>query len=408
MNRFLEILRLILANTSSAVFDYWFIFVIIIVYFLLKKIYYTNIYNTENVRHPIVCLLEVVLQGIFVGILGSILIVGLGIPIQLSIYLIYLLPISLLLSLFHMRLICISYSAAILGFFSMVVKGIGLDAAGLIAIVAVLHLMEGVLIFFSGAKDCTPIISKKDGQIVQGHIIQKYWPVPFAILFISMGVASVDSIQMPFWWPIFKSVDSGAMYFGLMPFLGVLSYGCVTFTQEPEEKVRKSGLIIIIYSLILIFISYFARDHQALCVIGLLLLGALHEFVSQIEQIFEERKAPIYTLPIQGIRIMDVIDGEAAHLVGIRKGDIIKKINDIVVKDVQHYIELMENKWTFLWIETENLQKQIRVFEIKAYPAGLENLGIRVLPEHPRVLFRYENIKKIGLIDLLKNRFMKK
>lgn len=408
MNRFLEILRLILGNVSNAIFDYWFILVILIIYFLLKKIYYTNIYNVENARHPIVCLLEAVLQGIIVGIAGSTLIVLLGIPIELSIYLIYLLPISLLLSLLNMRFICISYSAAILGLFSLVFESIEFNVAALIAVVAILHLMEGVLVFFSGAKDCTPIVSKKGDQIVQGHILQKYWPIPFAILFVSSGVASADSIQMPLWWPLFKSVELSAVYFGLMPFLGILSHGTVTFTQEPEKQARRSGMIIIIYSIFLLLLSYFARDHRILQFIGLVLLAALHEIVSRIEQVFEEKKSPIYTLPTQGIRIMGVIDGEAAHLAGLRKGDIIKKINDIVVRDIRHYIELMENEWTFLWIEAEDLKKQVRVFEIKAYPVGLGSLGIMILPEKPRVLFRYENIKKVGLIDLLKNRFMKK
>lgn len=417
MNQLLEIVHITLIAISKSVYNLWFLMVVWIAYFLVKKMYVTNIYNIENSKPPIGALVEVVLQGIVVGIIGSLIIILTGLPIQLTVFIVYLLPISLALSLIQVRYICISYSAAIMGLLSLIFKGqsilgltmpnIDINVTGLIALVGILHLMESILIFFVGADDCMPIISKKENQIVQGHILQKYWPIPIAILFVTTGQASGGVIEMPDWWSILKISNSiiDKMYFGLMPFVGVLGYSTVTFSEQPEKRAKKTGALLFGYSLLILSISIFAQNQLYLQILGLILMAALHEAIMLFEQREESVNKPIYTLPDRGIRIMHVIRGGVAEKVGMKKGQIIKKINDLEVVDTQHFMELMDKKWTFLWIETESLDKERHTHEIKAYPAGIDNLGIKILPEHPRILFKYENIKKIGMIDLLKNKY---
>lgn len=417
MNQLLEIIHITLIAISKSVYNFWFLMVVWIVYFLIKKMYINNIYNIENTKSPISVLVEVVLQGIVVGIIGSLIIILTGLPIQLTIFIVYLLPISFLLSLIQVRYICISYSAAIMGLLSLIFKGqnilgitlpnIAINVTGLIALVGILHLMESILIFLVGADDCMPIVSKKDGQIIQGHILQKYWPIPIAILFVTTGQAAGGVIQMPDWWPILKVGNPviQMIYFGLMPFVGVLGYSTVTFSEQPEKRAKKTGVMLFSYSLLILSIAIIAKEQLVLQILGLFLMAALHEAIMLVEQRHENNNEPIYTLPKQGIRIMHVIRGGVAEKVGMKKGQIIKKINDFEVINTQHFLELMEKKWTFLWIETESINKERNTHEIKAYPAGLDNLGIKILPEQPRILFKYENLKKVGMIDLIKNKY---
>lgn len=417
MNYLLEIIHITLIAISKSVYNYWFLMVVWVVYFLLKKMYFNNIYNIENSKPPVGALVEVVLQGIVVGIIGSLIIILLGLPIQLTVYIIYLLPISLLLSLIQVRYICISYSAAIMGLLSLILKGqvimglklpdIAINVTGLIALVGILHLMESILIFLVGADDCMPIISKKEEQVVQGHILQKYWPIPIAILFVTTGQAAGSVIQMPDWWPILKTVHPqiDLIYFGLMPFVGVLGYSTVTFSEQPEKRAKRTGIMLFGYSLLIITIAILAKEQLLLQILGLLLMAGVHEAIMLLEQRHESNNKPIYTLPDKGIRIMHVIRGGVAEKVGMKKGQIIKKINDFEVIDTQHFLELMDKKWTFLWIETENLNKERNTHEIKAYPAGIDSLDIKILPEQPRILFKYENLKKVGIIDLIRNKY---
>lgn len=420
MNGLLEIVHITLLAISKAVYNYWFLIIVFILYFLIKKIHGTNIYNFENSKPPTWSLIESIIQGIIVGIAGSLIIIILGLPINFSVYIIYLLPISMVLSLIKVRYLCISYSAAIIGVLALIFNGqilfnlkmpnIDVNISGLMALVGILHLMESILIFLVGADNCIPIICKKDGKIIQGHVLQKYWPVPLAILFITAGNATGSVIQMPNWWPLLKpSVNTiNSIFFGLMPLIGVLGYSSVTFSEQPEKRARKTGIMLFLYSLLIIFISIISKDNWLLNLIGLFLMAFLHEAIMVFEQYYEREYEPIYTLPDKGIRIMHVIEGGVAMRVGLKKGYIIKKINDFEVINVKHFKELMENKWTFLWIEVEDLKKESKIYEIMAYPNGLDSLGIKILPENPRILYKYNNIKKVGMIDLIKNIVIKK
>ncbi|PKM95114.1 MAG: hypothetical protein CVU84_07270 [Firmicutes bacterium HGW-Firmicutes-1] len=416
MNQLLEIIHITLIAISKSVYNYWFLMVVWTVYFLIRKIYNTNIYNIENAKSPIGSLIESVLQGILVGIIGSLIIILTGLPVNSTVYIIYLLPISLALSLIQVRYLCISYSAAVMGLLALILNGqiifgyalpnMNMNVSGLITLVGILHLMESLLIYFVGADDCMPIICKKEGKIIQGHILQKYWPIPLAILFVTAGEASGNVIQMPDWWPLLKPSNPllNSLFFGLMPFVGILGYSTVTFSEQPEKRAKKTGIMLFLYSMLIIAIAVLGKEDRVLMVIGLVLMAALHEAIMLLEQRHEKRHEPIYTVPDRGIRIMSIIQGGIAEKVGMKKGQIIKKINDLEVVNAQHFKELMDNKWTFMWIETENFNRELNTHEIKAYPAGLDNLGIKILPENPRVLFKYESLKKVGVLDLLRYR----
>lgn len=419
MNTLLEIIHLTLTAISKSVYNYWFLLIVFIVYLLVKKIFYSNIYNIENAKKPTTTLIEATLQGMVVGIVGSLIITTLGLPIVMSSYIILLLPISLMLAMINIRYICISYSATVLGILALSFNGqtiwgltlpnVDINIPGLMAMVGILHLMESILIYFVGAEDCMPIISKINGQIVQGHILQKYWPIPIALLMISTGTSMPGGIAMPDWWPLMKTPQmlTGTFYLGLMPFVGVLGYNTVTFAQEPEKRAKTTGVMLFLYSTLMITLAIMVKHSLLLSIIGLILMAAVHESILLVEQYYETHHKPIYTLPEKGIRIMNVINGGAAEQAGIKKGSIIKRVNDLEIIDTSHFLEIMEKKLTFLWIETENFEHEIKTYEIKAYPSGIESLGIKILPENPRILFKYENIKKLGLADLIRRRYKK-
>lgn len=420
MNTLLEVIHLTLTAISKSVYNFWFLLIVFIVYLLIKKIFYSNIYNIENAKKPTVTLIEATLQGMVVGIAGSLIITGLGLPIVMSNYIILLLPVSLVLAMINIRYICISYSATVLGVLALVFNGqslwgitlpnIDINIPGLMAMVGILHLMESILIYFVGAEDCMPIVSKIDGQIVQGHILQKYWPIPIALLMVSVGSSVSGGIAMPDWWPLMKTphMIGGTFYLGLMPFVGVLGYNTVTFAQEPEKRARTTGIMLFLYSTLMISLAIIVKYSFLLSIIGLILMAAVHEGILLIEQYYENHHKPLYTLPEKGIRIMHVMNGGAAEKAGIKKGSIIKKINDLEIIDASHFLDVMGGKLTFLWIEIENFEHEIKTYEIKAYPSGIESLGIKILPENPRILFKYENLKKLGLVDLLRRRYRKK
>jgi hypothetical protein len=416
MDTILEIIHITLVAIAHAIFNFSYVFVMGLVYFFIKKVSSANVYNLENAKSPIMVLIEAAIQGILVGVLGCLVMISLGLSINNTWYIFLLFPISVGLSLINFRYICFSYSATVMGFMALVFNGqrlwgitlpsINVNVTSLIALVGVLHLMESVLIFFVGAKDCIPVISKRNDTVILGHILQKYWPLPIAFLILTEGTVSTDIIEMPIWWPLINDVSllAGSFYFSLTPIVGALGYSSVSFTERPEKRAKKTALLLFAYSIIIITLSVIADDNRILTVIDLVLMASIHEGIILYEKWFEKRGEPVFPVPSKGVRIMYVLEKGAADIMGMQRGDIIKSINNIEIEDFKHFRTVMKNKYTFLWIEIINYKGDIITKEYKAYPNGLATLGIKVVPEKPKIIFREDHIKGIGLYQLLKNR----
>ena len=417
MNSFLEIIHITFLSISRALFNFSFVFVIWILYILIKKYKSINIYNFDNSKTIINTLIESILQGIIIGIIGSLIIAVIGLPINLTYYLIFLLPLALLLSLINIRYLCFSYAASVMGILSLIFRGqtvfgikflnININISGLLALVGILHLMEGILIFFVGADDPIPIIAKKDGRIVLGHLMQKYWPLPIAMLVLSKGgMASSEVVQMPYWWPLLKDIPKDVItyFYGLVPFVGALGYSSITYCEEPKKRSKKTAIRLMIYSIILIILSIYSVGNIFLQIVGTILMAGIHEGMIIYEQYLENKKEPIYTVPKKGVRVMGIAQNGVASQMGIKIGDVITKINDITVLNTHQYRTILKNSFTFIWIEVVHLNGESETFEFKAYPDGITDLQVKLIPENPKIIYKHESVQKIGLYHIIKSK----
>lgn len=417
MNSLLEIIHITLLSISRALFNFSFLFVIWILYILIKKYKSVNIYNFDNSKTIINTLVESILQGIIIGIIGSLVIAVIGLPINLTYYLIFLLPLALILSLINIRYLCFSYAASVMGVLSLIFRGqiifgitlpnININISGLLALVGILHLMEGILIFFVGADDPIPIVAKKDGKIVLGHLMQKYWPLPIAMLVLSKGgISGSEIVQMPDWWPLLKDIPKDVItyFYGLVPFVGALGYSSITYCEEPKKRSKKTAIRLMLYSILLIILSIYSVDNIFLQILGTILMAGIHEGMILYEQYIESKKEPIYTIPKKGVRIMGVAQDGAGSQMGMEIGDIITKINGINVLNTRQYRAILKNSFTFLWIEVLHLNGDMETYEFKAYPDGITDLQVRLMPENPRIIYRHETVQKIGLFHIIKNK----
>ena len=118
------------------------------------------------------------LLGILGGLTGSVLLIMLGINLN-AIGLAYLWVIALLLILVNPRFLCFSYAAGILSLASLIFSFPLINIAHLLALVAVLHLIDSLLILLNGHNYPIPLYIEKKGQVVGGFNLQKFWPYPF-------------------------------------------------------------------------------------------------------------------------------------------------------------------------------------------------------------------------------------
>ena len=420
MNDLIKIIYLSIVSLCDVIFSFSFLIIIIFIYFLITKLKVIDIYSFKNSNNTMYQLVESILQGIIIGIIGSILLIIIGIPINISPSFILMLPIAILLAIINPRFICFAYAGAILCFIGIVFRGqmifgfmlpnIQVDITGILLLVGVLHLMESVLTYLHGSKYLIPIITKKEDNIIVGYIIQRFWPIPIALLVMANSVNINHTFTMPEWWPIFEVVknQSNLLFLSVMPVIGLLGYRDICLAITPEQKSKKSAIMISVYSIIIIILSMLSISFNVFKYIGIIFMCVAHEFIIQFEWYKENTSKPLYYLPKKGVRVVSVCCGGIADRIGIRNGDIINKINGKEINNIKDYKEIILGNPSFIWMEIQKLDGRIEDLEYYNYNADSLVLGLKPLSNKPPIVIKYDSIHKYSIFIWIKKFLNKK
>lgn len=409
-----EIIEITLQGVAYAMFNMTFIFGVWLIYNINKKLNVLDYYRTVNKKPFIFIMSDIILQGILVGIVGSLTLVLVGVPLYFDEMLLMIIPISLVLAIYRVRFICITYSAAILAVLSMIFNGqeflgmtlfdVEVHVPSLIIMVGLLHLCEGVLVMISGHTRAVPILSKKDDKVIMGHILHKNWIIPLAVIALQVGTTTVGGVEMPDWWPLIKYTGYGAsIFYTLIPLIGMLSYSTIVYNETPKQRARFSGLTIVGFGVITIVLGAVAVYIPIFTILGVAVMCLVHEGLYYLETKREAFKQPIYNKPEVGLRIMQIIEGGFAASVGMKQGDVIESINEEVVRDIGHLIKLIKIKREDICIETKSLNGVGKRY-IVADHKELEHMGIRVIPDKPLMLHPFNELNKQGIFEFLKRK----
>ncbi|MFP4697072.1 MAG: PDZ domain-containing protein [Eubacteriales bacterium] len=420
MYSFLEIIHLTLLTIAKAVFDGWFLLVLAFVFFIISKTETVNIYGYKLPYQNLGKLIESVLQGIIIGIFGSALMALIGLPVRLTMPILFLLPIAIIIAFVNPRFLCFSYSAAILSGISLIFQGqkvfgikfpyMDVDISGLMVLVGILHLMEAILVFFVGSKHFIPIVTKKNDKIIMGYLLQRFWPIPFSMLALAIGSVNGDFLKMPDWWPIIKPpiLSQNIYYYALLPIIGALGYKTITFTSNPYIKARKSSIRLIIYSIILLALAILSTYNLIFKIIGVIYMALAHELIIQYDQYVEIKGKPLFGIPNKGVRILCVYPQGDADKMGIESGDIVHKVNGVQVDNSLDYKMILQNlSGSYITLEVEKQNGVHKIYKQDNVNNDLK-LGIQMLPERPAVIFKQEGLNKFSLIHMIIKKLNKK
>ncbi|EJO5346861.1 PDZ domain-containing protein [Clostridium botulinum] len=343
---------------------------------------------------------EIVL-GIFAGIVASLIMAYLGILFKKdsAIGLIFL--ISMFFMIFNPRFICFSYSGAALGLSSLILLSMGkllnmpelnflnIDIASLMSMVAILHLVEGILVMIDGDRGYVPVFTNREDKIIGGFVLQRYWILPVAFMVIlnsqSLSTISQSGTPMPNWWPILKTSIPlnilNAAVITLTSFYGVIGYNSVTFTKTRKEKKFISGFYIIVYSLLLFMLSRLALMNTLLKVVVLLFAPIGHEAMLYIQKYFELKGKPRYISTEEGIMVLDVAKDSVANKMGIKSGDLLLQVNDKEIKSEEDIVKSIGQMYGHISFRIKNnvgRLKTVNYHMLNSY----EKLGIVFVPKN--------------------------
>lgn len=319
-----------------------------------------------SVNSSIELTLSQLVLGILGGVVGSLILTSLGVVFSLNSGISYLFLISIILMFIKPRLICFTYSGAILGGVSILIKIasefapttisnqiLNVDVLYLMIFVGVSHIIEGILVMIDGDRGAMPIFTNRDGKILGGYALKRYWLLPIAIMIaVSMDNSSInyitEYIENPNWWPLIKSPSGLALIassvISMVPFYAILGYSAITFTRTKREKAVSSGIHILIYGIVLTFVAQIARFGiwGEIVVIGFAPFA--HEFMLKIQTKSEKKREPKFVSDEEGLIVLEVSPDSQVKEFGINIESKLLSINNKNINsEAEAYSIIKEN-----------------------------------------------------------------
>jgi hypothetical protein len=319
--------------------------------------------------------------GMLGGILGTIVISILGVAIQLEDFK-FILPLAIILMLINVRYLCFSYAGGIISLSSLIFGFPKVNVSSIIALVAVLHLIESILIWIDGHRAPTPIFIEHDKYgTVGGFTLQRFWPIPFAVLLV--GLAGGSNINFPHWnwWPLFHSVNLDNISIYPVVVIAALGYGDIAITSSPKEKSKKSSLRLAAYSIVLLILAGISSYIYPFKFIAAFFAPVAHEALIIYSQREEKREMPIYKKHHRGLTVLDIKKNSIGEKMGIKPGYIILKANNYSVNEKTDLLYILNQFPTYLWIEVITEEGKKRILEYKDYTNGINSLGTIIIPK---------------------------
>lgn len=403
----MPLIKLVLTTFLQSFTNIFFMFLVLIVYWNIKRVAFFEETWLGFFRYKISDqLLERLLYGMLSGLMASFIIVILGITLDYrAILMIW--PLAIFLMLFSPRYLCFSYAAGILSLVSLIFGWPDIDVSATIALVGVLHLIESILIYFDGYKSSVPVYMEHSSfNPIGAYIMQKMWPIPLVVLLIPDSAAQLagSGINMPSWWPIFQSQGAGGML-AILPMVAILGYGDIAITQTPRDRAKKSGITLTIYSVTVLTLAVISSRIYWVKYLAAVSAPALHEFVIIKGKREQTEGAPLFSVPWKGIRILEVFPDSIGEAMGLKQGDILLSINGKSVNSIKGAEEILSDSPSFVWLEVKRGAEEI-ILEGKDFQEGISDLGVMFIPRNTGKYFRMEDEK--GIIIKWWNSFKQK
>ncbi|NLM54125.1 MAG: PDZ domain-containing protein, partial [Firmicutes bacterium] len=239
-----ELAKLVLRTLPLMFTDITYLLILGVVFVFVYRqyqkvqLYEKRLFGLDRIN-PLIDTATAVIYGLIGGLVATTLFLTLGVSLSDS-GIAYLWMTALLLMLIHPRFLCFSYAGGLIGLLSLLFGFPQVNIASLMALVAILHMAEALLIAIDGYHNASPIYFKRGEQVVGGFSLQKFWPVPFVALLglvILESGLDLDVVTMPDWWPLFSSssqVGEGqSMIYMLFPVVAALGYSDLATADLP-------------------------------------------------------------------------------------------------------------------------------------------------------------------------------
>lgn len=247
----------------------------------------------------------------------------------------------------------------------------------LAVLMGLLIVGEGILIRRNAVKGTSPkLIQSNRGMTVGVHESQRLWMIPF-FLFVPGG-----EMVAPFeWWPVFDLGKEVAITPILVPFL-------IGFTQQvqgqlPKDSITISGTRIMAlgFGVLAIGIGSIWLPILSIAAAAIALFG--REWVAYANKMSEQQLPFYFTKRDHGVLILGVIPYSPADKMALQAGEVITKVNGVVVHTEKQLYEALQRNRAHCKLEVLDVFDQIRFVQRALYEGEHHELGILFVQDKP-------------------------
>jgi hypothetical protein len=350
-------------------------------------------YTTNSIKNKMI---KSSIYGIGVSLIGTILIILLGIGVNIKDFY-FVLPLALILLLINIRYMCFSYGGSIISIISFFTGFPKINISSLIAIIGLLHLIESILIYLDGSNDHMPMVMENDKyELVGAFSMQRFWPIPFIIL---LGVSTSYNNNMSSWWPLLASKN---YMYELAGAIAALGYGDMTCIYEPKVKSKIIAKRLFLYSITTIILSVISMKVIIFKLIGAVFCITCHEYLIKMSLKEEKEKTPIYIPPKEGVLVLEVMEKSPAHYMGLKRGDKIVAVNGYRVNsegDIRYGLNMGSGECNIHILKDSRLS-------MRNYKKSIDRLGAFVISKDSKVVLQLSN--NFSILKKIVNKFKKR
>lgn len=398
----MELIMYTLRSISGAIISPPHVFILIalmiIFYFKNKKIaLMQKMVTGGKVDSAVELTLSQFVVGIIGGIAGSLILTELGVKFNYECGIQYLFFISIILMFIKPKYICFSYSAGVLGGVSILFEIISIvmpytfnesifeiDIMYLLLFVGVLHVVEGILVMIDGHRGAMPVFAESENKIFGGYRFKRYWALPVAMIFTTMGSRIPNSIEInmdiPKWWSLINGTNLGmAGALALMPLYAMVGYSSITFTKDKRQKSLSSGIYIFIYGICVIAVSQVVRVGIIGRLAAVIFTPFAHEFMLKRQKKSEDKDEFEFVSDDDGLVILEISSDSQMSQYGVEIGDKILYINGSGISSEKDIYSMLKKNLYRISIRIKKKNGEIHEF-VHVHDKS-RRLGILLVPK---------------------------